>query len=219
MKREDIILGALLCFAGGAMDGYSYCMQGGVLAAAQTGNLLLLTLHIVEGKWSDATGYLISLLCFILAVFLTRLVQERLFSGKTLTWRKCFVWIEFFVFTVIGYCGARIPSFTVIAAISFLATIQYCTFRSFGEGAPYATVFCTGNIRSLMDNVYDGTVGGDVQSRKRAGGYVIMLSCFALGAACSGLLSKIVKYHAIWLSCMALLGAEVILSIRFCRKK
>ena len=29
MKKREIIFGAILCFAGGAIDGYSYVMRGG----------------------------------------------------------------------------------------------------------------------------------------------------------------------------------------------
>ena len=46
MQKRNILFGAVLCFAGGAIDGYSYVMRGGVLETAQTANLLLLGIHI-----------------------------------------------------------------------------------------------------------------------------------------------------------------------------
>lgn len=211
LKMENIILGAVLCFAGGAMDGYSYCVQGGILVAAQTGNLLLLTLHIVEGSFKMSLGYIVSVICFIVAAFMSRLIQEKFFWNDTVRWQRCLLLIEFFVFLVVGFWDERIQPIYVIAVLSFLTTMQYCTFRSFGEGAPFATVFCTGNIRSLMDNVYEGLVNKNQISKKRASGYGIMLLCFVTGAACGSLLSKAVGNHAIWLACVAILIAWLLL--------
>jgi len=56
----------------------------------------------------------------------------------------------------------------------------------------------------LVDNVYEGVMKSDSTSRKRAVGYVSMLVAFAMGAACSNLLSKVVAYRTCWLVSVAL---------------
>ena len=43
---ESIELGILLALSGGFMDAYSYIGRGGVFANAQTGNMLLLGVHL-----------------------------------------------------------------------------------------------------------------------------------------------------------------------------
>ena len=45
---ESIRLGVVLAIAGGFMDAYSYMCRGKVFANAQTGNILLLGIHLSE---------------------------------------------------------------------------------------------------------------------------------------------------------------------------
>ena len=213
MKKRDIFLGAVLCFAGGAIDGYSYVMRGGVLATAQTANLLLLGLNMSNGNWTRALIYVIPILCFMVGTYLAKLAYEKVFHGKTVKWQEGVVLTEVAVFMILGCMNADVPNLLANAVISFFSAMQYCAFRSFGNNAPYATVFSTGNMRSLIDNVYEGTMYGDRDSRKRALGYVVMLFAFALGAACSNLLSKAIHYQACWLVCAALFIAFVLMRV------
>lgn len=213
MKKRDIFLGAVLCFAGGAIDGYSYVMRGGVLATAQTANLLLLGLNVSNGNWARALSYVIPILCFMVGTYLAKLAYEKVFHGKTVKWQEGVVLTEVAVFLILGFMDAGVPNLLANAAISFFSAMQYCAFRSFGDNAPYATVFSTGNMRSLIDNVYEGTMHKDHASRNRVLGYVIMLFAFAFGAACSNLLSKVIAYHACWLVCVALLVAYVLMRV------
>ena len=55
MKRwqtsESITVGLFLALSGGFMDAYSYINRGKVFANAETGNIILMTLKICEGKF------------------------------------------------------------------------------------------------------------------------------------------------------------------------
>ena len=55
---ESIELGILLALSGGFMDAYSYIGRGEVFANAQTGNMLLLGVHLSEGNIPAAIRYL-----------------------------------------------------------------------------------------------------------------------------------------------------------------
>jgi uncharacterized membrane protein YoaK (UPF0700 family) len=213
MKKRDVLLGAVLCFAGGAIDGYSYVMRGGVLATAQTANLLLLGLNISDGNWAKALNYIIPILCFMVGTYLAKMAYEKVFHKKTIKWQEGVVLTEVAVFLVLGFMDDGVSNLLANAMISFFSAMQYCAFRSFGDNAPYATVFSTGNMRSLIDNVYEGTMHKDRTSRKRAVGYVIMLLAFAMGAAGSNLLSKVIAYQACWLVCVALFAAFVLMRV------
>ncbi len=61
---EALLVGALLALAGGFMDAYTYVARGHVFANAQTGNLVLLGIHIADGEWRIAVSYLIPILTF-----------------------------------------------------------------------------------------------------------------------------------------------------------
>lgn len=205
--KINFICGALLCFAGGAMDAYSYVLRGGVLATAQTANILLLGINLAEKKWARGAQYLIPVVCFVTAVYLTKLIHEKLCHHNTSRWQRGIVFAEVLGFGVLGFCDAAVPSWIVNAAISFLAAMQYCAFRNFGTEAPYATVFCTGNLRSFTDNVYDAVIHKNKISRKKAAGYSIVLTSFCAGAFSCRVFIEFTEYRAIWLVCLALLTA------------
>ena len=56
-----------LSLSGGLQDAYTYLFRGGVFANAQTGNIVLLSVHLFEGEWVSAGRYLVPLLAFSLA--------------------------------------------------------------------------------------------------------------------------------------------------------
>ena len=206
-KKRDVIVGAVLCFAGGSIDGYSYVMRGGVLATAQTANLLLLGINIFNGSTAKVLRYLLPILCFLVGSYIAKLLKEIIFKENTTKWQESILLIQIIVFIILGLVDATVPDFVVNAVISFFSAMQYCAFRSFWENAPYATVFSTGNMRSLVDNMYEGIMHKECNSIKRSVGYMIMLFAFAFGAFSSNLLSSIVAYRSCWLVSATLLLA------------
>ena len=65
---ESIELGILLALSGGFMDAYSYIGRGEVFANAQTGNMLLLGVHLSEGNIPAAIRYLCPVLAFTFGI-------------------------------------------------------------------------------------------------------------------------------------------------------
>ena len=66
---ESIRLGTLLTFVGGFLDAYSYLTRGGVFANAETGNIVLMGIHLAQGQWRQAIFYLFPIACFALGIF------------------------------------------------------------------------------------------------------------------------------------------------------
>ncbi|MBQ8233328.1 MAG: DUF1275 domain-containing protein [Lachnospiraceae bacterium] len=213
MKKRDVLVGALLCFAGGSIDGYSFVMRGGVLATAQTANLLLLGIHLSNANINRALSYLVPILCFMMGTYLAKLAYDKLFTGNMIRWQEGVLLTEIVVFIAIGFLKENVSDMLVNSGISFFSAMQYCAFRSFGDNAPYATVFSTGNMRSLIDNLYEGIMRRDAASLKRTAGYGIMLVSFASGAAGSNLLCRVVTYRACWLVSTVLLSVLILIRV------
>ena len=55
-------IGILLSMAGGFTDAYTFVIRGNVFANAQTGNIVLLGLKLVEAKWGEAIFFRFRLL-------------------------------------------------------------------------------------------------------------------------------------------------------------
>lgn len=73
---ESIELGILLALSGGFMDAYSYIGRGEVFANAQTGNMLLLGVHLSEGNIPAAIRYLCPVLAFTFGIALADIVRN-----------------------------------------------------------------------------------------------------------------------------------------------
>ncbi len=63
--------------SGGFQDAYTYFARGGVYSNAQTGNVVLLSNHIMSGEWMIALKYLLPLIAFASGIFIADIVHSR----------------------------------------------------------------------------------------------------------------------------------------------
>ena len=148
---ESLPVGILLAVSGGLMDAYSYIFRGGVFANAQTGNVLLLSIHLSKGEWLPALHYAFPIAAFLcgvaLAVFICHFRRHRV----RLHWRQICVLFE----AVVLFSVAWIPQSANLLAnslISLACGIQVEAFRKI-EDASVATTMCIGNLRSTIHSV------------------------------------------------------------------
>ena len=64
---EAFCTAMFLSVSGGLQDVYTYLYRGKVFANAQTGNIVLCSVKLVEGDWSAVLHYLVPLCFFALA--------------------------------------------------------------------------------------------------------------------------------------------------------
>ena len=72
---ESIRLGIVLAVAGGFMDAYSYMCRDGVFANAQTGNMLLLGIHLSQKEWGVAAHYFFPVMAFAIGIALAEVIR------------------------------------------------------------------------------------------------------------------------------------------------
>src|ERR1700750_1661458 len=79
-QQETLAAALLLAFAGGYLDTYTWITHG-VLANAQTANLVFLWVNATAGRWQQAFHFVPSLFAFgvgiVLAAWLRRTTVER----------------------------------------------------------------------------------------------------------------------------------------------
>ena len=74
-QMSDAYLTALfLTLSGGFQDAYAYCFRGQVFANAQTGNIVLLSAHLLHGSWGNALHYAIPLVAFVTGTCFAELI-------------------------------------------------------------------------------------------------------------------------------------------------
>ena len=107
MKRwqtsESITVGLFLALSGGFMDAYSYINRGKVFANAETGNIILMTLKICEGKFLESVNYLIPITSFAIGVAISEIIKRRKEKINMIHWRQIPLLLEIVAFIVVAF--------------------------------------------------------------------------------------------------------------------
>lgn len=178
---ESFRLGAVLALAGGFLDAYTYLVRGGVFANAQTGNIVLLGIRLMEGDWAGAGHYLVPILAFAAGVLTAELVHARCGRWERLHWRQLTVAAEMILLVAV----ALLPGWADSGAnvlVSYVCAVQVQSFRKVA-GSAFATTMCTGNLRSGTELLYHGLRDRDPVALKRSFEYYGIILCFLLGGA------------------------------------
>ena len=86
---EAFCTAIFLSLSGGLQDVYTYLYRGKVFANAQTGNIVLCGVKLVEGDWGAVLHYLVPLCFFALGVFAAELLRQKFRQMQRLHWWCC----------------------------------------------------------------------------------------------------------------------------------
>lgn len=177
---ESFRLGAVLAASGGFMDAYSYLCRDEVFANAQTGNMLLLGIHISERNWPVAMRYFFPVFAFTIGIALADAVRYLLREKDMLHWRQLAVMLEAMVLLTVCFIPQE---FNLLAnsLTSLACGIQVESFRKI-HGAGVATTMCIGNLRSATQNLLEYAETHDRRFIRRSLLYFGIIFCFVCGA-------------------------------------
>ena len=194
-RWESFSVAALLALAGGLLDAYSYLFRGGVFANAETGNMVLMGIRLMEGDWRTALGYLIPILAFTLGILVAELLRHREPAKRGwFHWRQHVLLVEILVVTVAAFLPQGGLNSTVNSMVAFVCALQVESFRTV-RGNPYASTMCTGNLRSGTEALYYALAEKDRASLRRGGCYFAVIALFICGAASGvGLCARLGQY-------------------------
>ena len=148
---ETFLLSAILALSGGFQDAYTYNVRDKVFSNAQTGNVVLMSQHMMMGEWGRALHYLFPVIAFALGVLVAEQIGHKYKMAKKVHWRQIIVAIEFVILFAVGF----IPSgYNMIATmlVSFACSMQVQAFRKV-HGYGYASTMCIGNLRSGTESL------------------------------------------------------------------
>ena len=203
---ESFFLGALLAAVGGFLDAYTYLLRGHVFANAQTGNIVLLSLHLAQLQFAEAFYYLIPILAFALGVVIAELIRRAFRSHPRIHWRQITIGAELLLLLAVAFLPCGRLDMAVNVVISLLCAMQTESFRKV-NGNAFATTMCTGNLRSAADNLYAGLALHDAPALLRASRYLSVVLVFVLGAVAGAFLTQALAEKAVLLCTLPLLAA------------
>ena len=199
-RDETIEIVLLLAFAGGYIDAYTWIIHG-VMANAQTANLVFLWVYAMAGDWTTALHFVPPILAFaigiVIAAWLRRAAGGRASAISTL--------IEILLLIAIGILHNRLPDLAGTLGISLVAAMQAAIFVKV-EGTVCSTVMITGNMRQAIENVFAVASGGaPLGTLRRSGIFFALCAVFGFGAAAGAFATENIPDLALGLPVVALL--------------
>ena len=199
---ETFLLSAILALSGGFQDAYTYNVRDEVFSNAQTGNIVLMSQHLMEGDWATALHYLFPLFAFALGVFVAEQIGHRYKTYTKLHWRQIVVAIELVLLLVVGFIPTQY-NIIATALVSFACSMQVQTFRKV-HGYGYASTMCIGNLRSGTESLSIYLRDKKPEALRKSLHYYGIICVFAIGAGAGGICSLHIGLQAIWVSSLLL---------------
>lgn len=209
LLHETIQFGILLSIAGGFLDAYTYISRHGVFANAQTGNIALLGVNAANGEWIRAMHYLPPILAFVFGVFVVEMIKKSSLHIFLFEWEEVILILETLILFIVGFIPPKFPDIVVTVTISFVASVQVCSFSKLVD-SPFATTMMTGNLRKFSQAAYHAIAKKDRESARKAARFIAIILSFLFGAIVGGFLTIIAGTRAIW-GVVAILICPVIL--------
>jgi uncharacterized membrane protein YoaK (UPF0700 family) len=207
-----LVIACVFAMAGGYMDAYAYLAHGHVFANAQTGNVVLFSVFASGGQWAQAARHLPPIAAFALGVAAAKLLgvrpQKRAFRATLICQA-----LELVTLAVLAIVEARLPDACVVPMISFVAAIQFTSFRSIGSWS-FNSAMITSNLREAISGLVLWRVGREAtENRDKAIALSLISLFFLLGALCGGIYTRLEEKHAL-APCVAIVGAGFLLTWR-----
>ena len=209
---ESFLTAVFLSLSGGLQDAYTYLFRGKVFANAQTGNIVLLSANIMDGRWDKVLHYLVPLCAFALGVLAAEKMREHFQAMQRLHWRQLVVLGEVLLLFLVGFLPQE-QNLLANAIVSFSCAMQVQAFRKV-NGYAFASTMCIGDLRSGVEALCVWSRTRDPKAKDRMLRYFGIILLFALG---SGIGSKSCVWlggRAIWISCGLLLVSFALMFIR-----
>ncbi|KMO85310.1 membrane protein [Megasphaera cerevisiae DSM 20462] len=208
-RHERILFGALLTMAAGGIDAYSYIAHGGVFAGLQTGNLILLGIHLGQKDIPSSLSYMLSLAAFFLGTVIVRFLQQHPKLSLQQTARHQIILLYE---GIILLCVAIISPFvsdsitTILLSVTAAAELQ--EFRTL-NGAPFTPLMMTGNLRTLAETSVDSLIFHHTEAQQTLFNTAIIMLTFAFGAALVAIATPVLKDASVILPALPLFGAWI----------
>ena len=208
---EAFLNNMFLALSGGLQDAYTYNVRDHVFSNAQTGNVVLMSQHIISGDMRSALRYLVPLVSFVLGVYISEEIHLHFKDARKLHWRQSILLLEIIILTLVGFLPEE-RNMLATVLVSFACAMQVQSFRKVG-GYSYASTMCIGNLRSGTTALTMYFEEHKPEQLRQALYYFGVIFMFAIGAGIGGNLSAWYGIRVIWVSCILLAVSYLLMEI------
>lgn len=202
ISRQSKRLALFLTFCAGYVDAYTFIVRGNTLVAGQTGNVVFLSVGLIQHNVSDASAKVMTLLAFMMGVLLLTIYKEKLRIVK----KPILSVIPLAVLSlIIGFVPQTVENIYLVPPLAFCMGL---VTTAFGEvsGIAYNNAFMTGNIKRTMLAFGDYFRTKHTPFLREALIFVSLLTSFVLGVVFSA-------YLTIYYQEKTILGVPLMMSI------
>ena len=202
ISRQSKRLALFLTFCAGYVDAYTFIVRGNTLVAGQTGNVVFLSVRLIQHNVSDASAKAMTLLSFMMGVFLLTVYKEKLRIVK----KPILSLIPLAILSiVIGFVPQTVDNIYLVPPLAFCMGL---VTTAFGEvsGIAYNNAFMTGNIKRTMLAFGDYFRTKHTPFLREGLIFVSLLSSFVFGVIFSA-------YLTIYYQEKTILGVPLMMSI------
>ena len=202
ISRQSKRLALFLTFCAGYVDAYTFIVRGNTLVAGQTGNVVFLSVGLIQHNVSDASAKVMTLISFMMGVFLLTVYKEKLRIVK----KPILSLIPLAVLSlIIGFVPQTVDNIYLVPPLAFCMGL---VTTAFGEvsGIAYNNAFMTGNIKRTMLAFGDYFRTKHTPFLREALIFVSLLSSFVFGVVFSA-------YLTIYYQEKTILGVPLMMSI------
>ena len=202
ISRQSKRLALFLTFCAGYVDAYTFIVRGNTLVAGQTGNVVFLSVGLIQQNVSDASAKVMTLLFFMMGVFFLTLYKEKLRIVK----KPILSLIPLAALSlIIGFVPQTVDNIYLVPPLAFCMGL---VTTAFGEvsGIAYNNAFMTGNIKRTMLAFGDYFRTKHTPFLREALIFVSLLSSFVFGVVFSA-------YLTIYYQEKTILGVPLMMSI------
>ena len=108
---------------GGFLDAYTYILHKGVFANAQTGNIVLIGVSILNKQIGETLKYLFPVIAFIVGVVVSETLKAGSKKTRAINWSISILLIEILILFIVGVLPATVPDICVTTAIAFISSV------------------------------------------------------------------------------------------------
>ena len=112
---EAFITSVFLALSGGFQDAYTFFVRDKVFSNAQTGNVVLLSTHMMQGEYRQGIKYLFPILAFALGIFIAERISAKYKHSKKIHWRQMVLLFEIIILTgAVSYTHLTLPTKRIV---------------------------------------------------------------------------------------------------------
>lgn len=185
----------LLTGSSGFLDAYTYLERGGVFANAQTANVVLGAIAVVDGRWLQAGQHLLTILTFAVGT----VVAAHLAASRRPRFAPTVEVLATGLMTVALVGAAFVPESTrpmlVTVPLVFLAAMLTDLFRKTGD-LPYLPIATTVSLVRTIESSREEVTSPNPGARRRLHVYGSIVAAFLVGALVGALMTELVGARA-----------------------